>query len=202
MVKTSVSLQTHRVVFEPSSSIFGKMSRVVPILAALALSACSTYQATVEAIDTTLDKTTDAFKTPPPQKLPEVDLSNAQWQKLTANQPESNPLRVAIVERNEKFGLTRAVIKAPPAFTLPPYWLTANGNYTVLKGTFVFDTVTADGKHRELVQGPGAFAEIPRNLIIQSMTRPGPEALIQITVYGEWSPKVADGAWSQKTAHN
>jgi hypothetical protein len=178
------------------------MNRIVPILAALALGACSTYRATVDAIDKTLDTTTEAFATAQQQKVPEVDLSNAQWQKLTANQPESNPLRVAIIERNEKFGITRAVIKAPPAFTLPPYWLTANGNYTVLKGTFVFDTVTADGKHKDLVQPPGAFAEIPRNLIIQSMTRPGPEALLQITVYGEWSPKVADGAWNQKTAHN
>lgn len=166
--------------------------RSAAFLFACALSACSTYRATVDAID----KTTTA----PSQKLPSVDLSNANWQKLTPDQPESNPLRVAIVERNEKIGATRAVLKAPAAFTLPPYWLTAPGNYTVLKGTFVFEALTAGGERTQLVQSPGAFAEIPKNFIMQSVTRPGAEGLLYITVYGEWAPKVAEGAWTRQTA--
>ena len=174
----------------------GNVIRTAAFLFAFALSACSTYQATVEAIDKT---TKDAFVTPEP-KVPSVDLANANWQKLTQDQPESNPLRVAIVERNEKIGATRVVLKAPAAFTLPPYWLTAPGNYTVLKGTFVFDTLTAAGKRTQLVQTPGTFAEIPKNFIMQGVTRPGTEALLYITVYGEWSPKVAEGAWTHQTA--
>ncbi len=162
----------------------------------LALSACSTYQATVAAID----KTTKSAFTAPQPKLPAIDLTNADWQKLTPDQPESNPLRVAIVERNDTIGATRVVLKAPAAYTLPPYWLTAQGNYTVLKGTFVFNTLTADGKRSEVVQTPGTFAEIPKNYILAGTTRPGTEALLYITVYGEWSPKVAEGAWSHQTA--
>jgi hypothetical protein len=35
---------------------------------------------------------------------------------------------------------------------------------------------------------------------MQGMTRPGTEALLYITVYGEWAPKVAEGAWTHQTA--
>jgi hypothetical protein len=172
------------------------MIRTAALLFALSLSACSTYQATVAAID----KAGETFKTPEP-KIPVIDLTNASWQKLTPDQPESNPIRVAIVERNDKIGATRVVLKAPAASALPPYWLTAPGNYTVLKGTFVFDTLTADGKRAQLVQTPGTFAEIPKNFIMHGVTRPGTEALLYITVYGEWAPKVAEGAWTHQTAH-
>ena len=158
--------------------------RIAAFLFALALGACSTYQETVAAIDKT---TKNAFTTPP-AKVPTVDLTNANWQKLTPDQPESNPLRVAIVERNDKIGATRVVLKAPAAYKLPPYWLTTQGNYTVLKGTFVFDALTADGKRTTLVQNPGAFGEIPQNYILAGITRPGTEALLYITVYGDWAP--------------
>jgi hypothetical protein len=161
------------------------MIRIALLLAACALAACSTYQATVGS----------------PKRIPAIDLTNAKWQKLTANQPDSNPLRFAIVERNEKFAITRLVVKAPPAFTLPPYWLTAKGNYTVLKGTFVFDAVDAKGNHEKRAQGPGTFAELPKNFIVNSVTRPGSEALLQITVYGDWSLNVPEGAWTQQTAN-
>jgi hypothetical protein len=165
------------------------MIRPLTLLAALALSACSTVQSTVATLEA------------PKQKLPQIDLSNAAWQKLSPEQPESNPLRVAIVERNATIGITRAVIKAPAAFTLPPLWLTVDGNYTVLKGTFMFDSVTATGKREKLVQGPGTFAQVPPNYILQATTRPGTEALLYVTVYGEWAPKVADGAWTHTTAN-
>jgi hypothetical protein len=166
------------------------MIRTLAILAALALGACSTYKATVATLE------------PPKQKIPRVDLSNAAWQKLSPEQPDANPLRVAIVERDTNSGITRAVIKAPAAFTLPPMWLTVDGNYTVLKGTFVFDSVTATGKREKLVHGPGAFAEVPPQYILQATTRPGTEALLYVTVYGDWSPKVADGAWTHQTARS
>jgi hypothetical protein len=168
------------------------MIRIAAFLFVFALGGCSTYQATMSA-------TKDAFTNAPP-KVPSVDLTNANWQKLTPDQPESNPLRVAVVERDDKIGATRVVLKAPAAFKLPPYWLTTQGNYTVLKGTFVFDALTASGKRTELVQTPGTFAEIPMNYILQGITRPGTEALLYITVYGEWSPKVAEGTWTHQTA--
>jgi hypothetical protein len=156
----------------------------------LALAACSTYRATV-----------DAFKPEPAaQPVPKVDLTNAKWQKLSADQPDANPVRAAIVAREDKIGATRVVLKAPQNFTLPPYWLTNDGTYTVLKGTFVFDTVDADGRRGKLVQGPGAFARVPANLIQNVATQADGEALLYITVYGDWSPKFAEGAWGQKPA--
>lgn len=165
-----------------------KMIRVAAFPILCALGACSTIEATVGAVEQ------------PRAKGPAIDLSNADWQKLTPDQPPSNPLRVAIVERNEKIGATRVVLKVPAAFTMPPYWLTTSGNYTVLKGTFVFDAMTADGKRTANVQPPGSFAEIPQNYILKGVTRPGTEALLLITIYGEWAPKVADGAWTHQTA--
>jgi hypothetical protein len=153
--------------------------------AVLTLAACSTYRATVEALDSK----------PAPQPVPKIDLTNAKWQKLSADQPDANPLRAAVVAREEKIGATRVVLKAPQNFTLPPYWLANEGTYTVLKGTFVFDTVDADGRRGKLVQGPGAFARVPANLIQSVATQAGGEALLYITVYGDWSPKFAEGAW-------
>jgi hypothetical protein len=135
------------------------------------------------------------FDTPKPT-LPQVDLTNAKWQKLSPKQPDSNPLRAAIVERNEKIGATRVVLKVPPGFTVPPYWLTAQGTYTVLKGTFVFKGHDGYGSQTVNVQGPGAFAITPPNLIQDIQTKPGEEGLLYITVYGDWSPNFLKGAFS------
>ena len=137
----------------------------------------------------------DAFKAPA-QAVPNVDLSKAKWQKLSPVQPDANPLRVALIIRDEKIGATRVVLKAPPGFTLPAYWLTARGTYTVLKGTFVFETLDANGRPNQVTQKPGAFARVPANLIQRAATKAGEEGLLYITVYGEWSPKFAEGAWA------
>ena len=85
----------------------------------------------------------------------------------------------------------------PPSFSLPPYWLTAQGNYTVLKGTFVFEGHDADGRRVNTVQGPGAFAIVPPNLIQYVATKAGDEGLLYITVYGDWAPNFAQGAFAQ-----
>lgn len=135
------------------------------------------------------------FVTPQPV-VPKVDLSNAKWQKLSPKQPDSHPLRAAVVERNDKIGATRVVLKVPPGFTLPAYWLTVEGNYTVLKGTFVFKGHDADGRQTSVVQGPGAFAIMPPNLIQNVATKGGEEGLLYITVYGEWAPHFAQGAFA------
>lgn len=151
------------------------------VSAALMLAACSAFQAK-----------------PTPQPVPKVDLANAKWQKLSVDQPDTNPVRAAIVAREDKIGATRVVLKAPPNYTLPPYWLTSEGTYTVLKGTFVFDTVDADGRRGKLEQGPGAFARVPANLIQNVATKGDGEALLYITVYGDWAPKFAERVWGAK----
>ena len=163
-------------------------------LAAFALAmlpACSTYQIAA----TSLSQVGDVF-TPPAPSTPKIDLSAAKWQKLSPAQPDANPLRVAIVARDAEIGATRVVVKAPPSFALPAYWLNAQGTYTVLKGTFEFETVGADGQPQKLIQAPGAFALVPPNLIQRAATKAGDEGLLYITVYGEWAPSFAEGAWA------
>ena len=156
--------------------------------AAVLAPACSTLQGTVAV----LDKTFEA----PPQPIPKVDLTNAKWQKLSPLQPDSNPLRAAVIEHNEKIGATRVVLKVPPSFSLPDYWLTADFNYTVLKGTFEFKGHDAYGSQTRTLQGPGAFALVPANLIQRVSTKGTEEGLLYITVYGDWAPNSAQGAFA------
>ena len=101
----------------------------------------------------------------------------------------------AVIARDEKVGATRVVLKAPANFTLPPFWFASQGTYTVLKGTFVFEGVDADGEPTHVAQGPGSFALVPANLIQRAATKGDEEALLYITVYGDWSPRFAQGAW-------
>lgn len=166
------------------------------LVAAIALvaGACSTYRATMGAMGDTVQAVGQSLKTPN-QPVPNVDLTNANWQKLSADQPDTNPIRVAVVARDERVGATRVVLKVPPNHALPPYWLTSDGTYTVMKGTFVFDTVDAQGRPEKLTQTPGAFARVPAHLIQRAATRAGEEGLLYITVYGDWSPNFAEGAW-------
>jgi hypothetical protein len=164
------------------------------VLAASTLAACSTYERTVGALGDTVDAVGQTLAAPK-QPVPNVDLTNAQWRKLSPDQPDANPIRAAIVARDDKVGATRVVLKVPPSFELPPYWLTSQGTYTVLKGTFVFDTLDSDGRPRKLTQVPGDFAIVPPNLIQRATTKAGDEGLLYITVYGDWAPKFADGAW-------
>lgn len=149
-----------------------------------ALAACSTYERAVDALGE------------PAPVVPKIDLTNAAWRKLSPAQPDSNPVRVAIVARDEKIGATRVVIKAPPNFTLPTYWLNARGTYQVLKGTFVFETLDTDGKPEKLTQRPGAFALLTPNLIQRAETKAGDEGLLYVTVYGEWAPSFAEGTFT------
>ena len=159
--------------------------------AAFALAACSAYE---ETVDTTVAVVGDALK-PAPAPIPNVDLTNAKWLRLTTLQPESNPIRVAIVARDDKIGATRAVLKVPPETTVPPFWFTSHGTYTVLKGTFLFDILDQHGDPVRLTQRPGAFATLSPNLIQHGATAPGDEGLLYITVYGAWAPQFPDGAW-------
>lgn len=159
--------------------------------AALVPAACSTYETTVAVIDDTFE--------PPQAPVPQVDLTNAKWLRLTTLQPESNPIRVAIVARDEKIGATRAVLKVPPDTTVPPFWFTTRGTYTVLKGTFVFDGIDSRGRAEKISQRPGAFAILPPSLIQRSATTPGEEGLLYLTIYGDWAPQFVEGAWGEPT---
>lgn len=173
------------------SGLIRTVARCVGAFALTTLAACAAYRLAATSVGEAFDA--------PSAPLPQLDLSKAQWRKLSPAQPDANPVRVAIVARDETIGATRVVLKVPPSFSLPPYWLNAQGTYTVLKGTFVFETLAADGKPEQLTQPPGAFALVPPNLIQRAATKAGDEGLLYITVYGDWAPSFAEGAWAMPT---
>lgn len=132
-------------------------------------------------------------------RVPKIDLSQARWQKLTPTQPEQNPVRMAILERDQKIGATRIAIKAPPNTTIPPHWFTVQGACTVVDGTFVFDGVDANGRPERIRRRPGDFLMLPPNYILKMSTEGSTDAILYLTLYGEWSPQFQANAWGNKT---
>lgn len=166
--------------------------RFCALTASLMSAGCSAYLETTQTLGQGFER--------PSKKIPAVDLTNASWQKFSPDQPSSNPLRVAVITRDDKIGLTRVVVKSPPNFSLPPHWFTVEGNYTVLKGAFVFDGIDTKGKPNKFTQRPGDFASIPANFILRPASQGAGEALLYVTVYGDWSPKFPGGAWGKALA--
>jgi hypothetical protein len=163
--------------------------RLPLLLAALQVSACSTYFGLPSNGDLPIERRSSP--------TPTVDLSGVKWLRLVREQPVSHPVRMAVITRDEKIGATRVVLKIPANFTMPPFWLTNQGTYTVLQGTFVFEGVDARGAPLPLTQKPGDFNTIPANLIQKASTKDGDEGILYITVYGEWDPKFPAGVWGK-----
>ena len=132
-------------------------------------------------------------------RIPKLDLSQARWQKLAPSQPEQNPVRMAILERDQKIGATRIAIKAPPNTTIPPHWFTVQGACTVVDGTFVFDGVDANGRPERVRRRPGDFQMLPPNYILKMSTEGTTDAILYLTLYGEWSPQFQANAWGKTT---
>lgn len=132
-------------------------------------------------------------------RIPKIDLSQARWQKLSASQPEQNPVRMAILERDQKIGATRIAIKAPPNSTIPPHWFTVQGACTVVEGVFVFDGVDANGRPERIRRRPGDFLMLPPNYILRMSTEGTADAVLYLTLYGEWSPQFQANAWGKTT---
>ena len=133
----------------------------------------------------------------PSNPILQIDLSKAKWQKLTPGQPDTNPLRVAIIERDNRIGATRVALKASANTPIPPHWHSVQGSYTVLRGVFVFDGVNAKGQQERTRRRPGDFATLPANYILR-LTAEGPEeAILYFTFYGDWSPQFQSNPWGK-----
>lgn len=161
--------------------------RIAVITAGLHVSACSTYLSGIPDSSQKLE--------PDSARIPKVDLSQARWQKLTPTQPDQNPLRMAILERDEKIGATRIALKAPPNTSIPPHWFVVQGSCTILQGTFVFDGVDANGKPERVRKRPGDFVMLPPNYILRLSTEGTADAILYLTLYGEWSPQFQSTPW-------
>lgn len=163
--------------------------RFCALTTSLLAAGCSAYLEATQTVGQGFER--------PSKKVPVVDLTNASWQKFSPDQPSTNPLRIAVITRDDKIGLTRVVVKVPPNFSLPAHWFTVEGNYTVLKGAFAFDGIDAKGKPNKFTQHPGDFASIPANFILRTASQGAGDALLYVTVYGDWSPKLPGGAWGK-----
>ena len=166
-----------------------KVIRLAIVLAGLQLSACATYLPGIS------DKTQKLE--PDSGRIPKVDLSQARWQKLVPTQPDQNPLRMAILQTDEKIGATRIALKAPPNMTIPPHWFAVQGSCTILKGTFVFDGVDARGRPERIRKRPGDFVTLPPNYILRLSTEGATDAILYLTLYGEWSPQFQSNPWGK-----
>lgn len=163
--------------------------RVGLLLSMLCVQACSTLE--------DFGKVDGQKNEPPSKPIPSVDLTNAKWQKFSASQPNENPLRIAILAKDTKVGATRIAIKAPGNFALPTTWFTVQGSYTVLSGTFVFDGLDAKGRLDRVRYYPGDFATLPANYILRISTEGTGEAVLYMTLYGDWAPQLPTNPWNK-----
>ena len=166
-----------------------RLIRVACIASVVFLPGCTSMLSDVQ--------TGDRKSEQPSKPVPSVDLSNAKWQKFSSGQPNDNPLRIAIVAKDTTIGATRVAIKAPGNFALPTHWFTVQGSYTVLKGTFVFDGVDAQGHLSRTRYYPGDFATLPANYILRISTEGSDEAILYLTLYGDWAPQLQPNPWNK-----
>jgi ethanolamine utilization protein EutQ (cupin superfamily) len=160
----------------------------------LTLSSCSTWEGTQSnTIQSSEQRST---------KLPSFDVSKADWKKMAPSQPDEIKLRAAVIARESKIGATRVAIKVAPGSAVPPHWYQVKGAYTVLKGTFVFDEVDAEGRPVKTRKRPGDFSSIPANYIIRMAVEGNEEGLLYLTMYGDWAPQFQSNPWNKPTLRN
>lgn len=165
------------------------MIRSCVVVTALTTAGCSTYLAATKVFDQNSEQ--------PSKAAPPVELANAKWQKFSTNQPAENPLRIAILSREQSIGATRVALKAPPNFTIPPHWFTVQGTYAVVAGTFVFEGVDSDGRPQKIERKRGDFATLPANYILKISTKGTQDAVLYLTIYGDWAPQLHANAWGK-----
>lgn len=175
-----------------TSSFFTKshtLIRAFGLSIFLATTACSTFTQSAGTGDQRVERPSNA--------IPEIDVTNAKWQKLSPGQPDANPVRVAIIEQDNRIGATRVALKATANATIPPHWHNVQGAYTVVQGTFVFDGVNAKGQLERIRKNPGDFATVPSNYILRLSAEGSGEAVLYFTFYGDWSPQFQANPWGK-----
>lgn len=188
-IKLELQAELTSIFFNPAQSVSHALIRTFATASVICVSACSTYFSSMPDVSQKTEQTSI--------QVPSVDLTRAKWQKFSTTQPNDNPLRIAIIERETKIGATRVVIKAPPDSTIPPHWFNVQGSFTVLKGTFVFDGVDASGRPERTRRHPGDFATLPASYILRMSTEGADESLLYLTLYGEWSPQLQANPWGK-----
>lgn len=188
-IKQGLQLDLTSTLLAPARRLSREVIRVAIITASLSATSCTTY---LPAISDSAQKLE-----PDSGRIPKVDLSQARWQKLVPTQPEQNPVRIAILEKDEKIGATRIALKSPPNMTIPPHWFAVQGSCTILQGTFVIDGVDSKGRPERVRKRPGDFVMLPPNYILRLSTEGSADAILYLTLYGEWSPQFQANPWGK-----
>ena len=156
---------------------------------------CTAVDHAVVATENGASRIFGGSNSPPPAPPPAtVDLQSLSWQNLSPGRTDDPNVRMALIGTDSKTGATRVAIKVRAGEALPVYWQEAPQTYTVLNGTFVAEGIDGAGRPETVVQGPGTFARIPARMIERFRTKPGADAVMLVTVYGEWKPNFVDDA--------
>lgn len=170
------------------------------VFGAVALSACTVVDQAINVTENGAYRLlgVDTAETPPP--VPAVDFSKLAWQKFAPDRRDLDAAQIAIIDSDTKTGTTRVALKVGEGQSLPAFWQESRQAYTVVKGTFVAEGVDASGLPQHFDQGPGTFVRVPALMIQHLVAKPGSEAVMVVTVYGEWKVNFVDEA--QRTAAN
>lgn len=168
------------------------LQQLRPMMIALAAASLAGCTAVDRAVVATENGASRIFVGSPAPASPAVDLQSLTWQKLSPQRPDDGGAQIAIVETDAKTGATRVALKVQPGEALPPYWQEAQETYTVLKGTFVAEGVDSAGQPERTDQGPGTFVRVPARMIQRLHAKSDAEAVMLVTVYGEWQPNFVD----------
>jgi hypothetical protein len=172
-----------------------QLPRLLTIAAAMAaLTACTAVDRAVIATENGASRILGVAPTAPEPAAPAVDLQALAWQKLDPARSDLDAAEVAIIDSDAKTGATRVALKLQPGESLPAFWQEAQQTYTVVKGTFVAEGIDSTGQPQRIDQGPGAFTRVPARMIQHLRTKPGSEAVMLVTVYGEWKVNFVEDA--------
>lgn len=116
-----------------------------------------------------------------------TDFEDIQWQPLLPDYGPGVP-QVVILHTDPRTKATQLMIRMQDEFQVPRHWHSANETNFLLQGRVIFQ---CDG--RDADQGPGSFNYIPARMVHSALSRPGPDAIVFITVDGAWDVNWVDG---------
>lgn len=166
------------------------------IATAVGLSACSAVD---RAIISTENGASRIFAAAPSTaEPPTVDMNSLSWRNLNATSPAQFAL---LTDSDPKSGLSRVVLKVPAGESMPAFWQSAPGTYTVLTGTFVAEAVDSEGRPQRLMQGPGTTISVPPRMIQKLSSTAAGESTMLLMVQGQWKPTFVDDQPTQSASN-
>jgi len=169
-------------------------------IAAAALTACTMVDRAIDVTENGAYRLLGVTSTASPPPVPAVDLDKLRWQKLAPDRRDLDAAQIALIDSDTKTGTTRVALKVEAGQSLPAFWQEAQQTYTVIKGTFVAESVDGKGLPQHVDQGPGTFVRVPALMVQHLVARPGSEAVMVVTVYGDWKVNFLDD--NPRTAAN